>query len=69
MAVSHALDYYPRIVARNLRRGRTDKVGLFVNNPIPFLSEYIARNNLRDSPNRRTRFLGKSPDQDGFHVR
>jgi len=36
------MDYHPSAAARNLRRGRTDKVGLLINNPISFLSEYIS---------------------------
>jgi DNA-binding LacI/PurR family transcriptional regulator len=35
------MGYYPNTSARNLRRGRTDKIGLLINNPIEFLSEYI----------------------------
>ncbi len=37
-----ALDYHPSSVARNLRLGRTDKIGLLINNPISFISEYIS---------------------------
>lgn len=37
-----ALDYHPSAVARNLRRGRNDKIGLLINNPISFISEYIS---------------------------
>ena len=36
------LDYHPSAVARNLRRGRADKIGLLINNPISFISEYIS---------------------------
>lgn len=35
------LGYHPNMAARSLRRGRTDKIGLLVNNPIEFLSDYI----------------------------
>ena len=35
------LGYHPNRVARSLRRGRTDKIGLLINNPVEFLSEYI----------------------------
>jgi len=41
-AAVRELDYHPSAAARNLRRGRTDKIGLLVNNPISFLSEYIS---------------------------
>jgi LacI family transcriptional regulator len=37
-----ALDYHPSAAARNLRRGRNDKIGLLINNPISFISEYIS---------------------------
>ena len=35
------MDYHPNLAARSLRRGRTDRLGLLVNNPIEFLSDYI----------------------------
>ena len=35
------LGYHPNMAARSLRRGRTDKIGLLINNPIEFLSDYI----------------------------
>jgi len=41
-ALAQELGYEPSAAARNLRRGRTDKIGLLINNPISFLSEYIA---------------------------
>ena len=41
-AAAIALDYHPSAAARNLRRGRTDKIGLLINNPISFISEYIS---------------------------
>ncbi len=41
METTKALGYYPNGAARSLRRGRTDKIGLLINNPIEFLSEYI----------------------------
>lgn len=42
LAAARELDYHPSAVARNLRRGRSDKIGLLINNPISFLSEYIS---------------------------
>ncbi len=36
------LDYHPSAAARNLRRGRTEKIGLLINIPISFISEYIS---------------------------
>lgn len=35
------LGYTPNISARNLRRGRTDRIGILINNPIQFLSDYL----------------------------
>ena len=35
------LGYHPNGAARSLRRGRTDKIGLLINNPIEFLNDYI----------------------------
>ena len=42
LAMAEALDYHPSSAARSLRRGRTDKVGLLINNPVTFVGEYIA---------------------------
>jgi len=42
LEMARELDYHPSAAARNLRRGRTDKIGLLVNNPISFLSDYIS---------------------------
>jgi LacI family transcriptional regulator len=42
LAAARDLDYHPSAAARNLRRGRADKIGLLLNNPISFLSEYIS---------------------------
>ena len=42
LAAARELDYHPSAVARNLRRGRADKIGLLINNPISFISEYIS---------------------------
>ncbi len=39
---ARALDYHPSAAARNLRRGRSEKIGLLINNPISFISEYIS---------------------------
>jgi LacI family transcriptional regulator len=36
------LGYYPSATARNLRRGRTDKIGLFINTSITYMSEYLS---------------------------
>ncbi len=35
------LGYQPNMAARNLRRGRTDKIGLLINNSIQYVSEYL----------------------------
>ena len=40
--LARELDYHPNIAAQSLRRGRTNKIGLLINNPLPFISEYIA---------------------------
>lgn len=40
--IARELDYHPSSAARSLRRGRTDKIGLLINNPIPFVGEYVA---------------------------
>ena len=42
LAMADALDYHPSSAARSLRRGRTDRVGLLINNPLSFLGEYVA---------------------------
>ncbi|MCP4359773.1 MAG: LacI family transcriptional regulator [Chloroflexi bacterium] len=42
MEMARELDYYPNLAAQSLRRGRTNKIGLLINNPLPFVSEYIA---------------------------
>lgn len=41
MEATKALGYHPNGAARNLRRGRTDRIGLLINNPIEFLNEYL----------------------------
>ncbi len=41
-AAATELDYHPSAAARNLRRGRTDKIGLLINIPVSFISEYIS---------------------------
>lgn len=35
------LGYYPNGAARSLRRGRTDKIGLLLNHPVKYLSDYV----------------------------
>lgn len=42
LKMADELGYQPSSAARSLRRGRTDKIGLLVNNPIPFVAEYVA---------------------------
>lgn len=42
LEMARELDYHPNIAAQSLRRGRTNKIGLLINNPLPFISEYIA---------------------------
>ncbi|MCP4425696.1 MAG: LacI family transcriptional regulator [Chloroflexi bacterium] len=42
LEMARELDYHPNIAAQSLRRGRTGKIGLLINNPLPFISEYIA---------------------------
>ena len=39
---ANELGYHPSGAARSLRRGRSDKIGFLVNNPIPFVGEYIS---------------------------
>lgn len=36
------LGYHPSAAARSLRRGRTDKVGLLINNSISYLGDYLS---------------------------
>jgi LacI family transcriptional regulator len=36
------LGYQPSAAARNLRRGRTDKLGLLINHSLSYISEYLA---------------------------
>jgi LacI family transcriptional regulator len=36
------LGYYPSSTARNLRRGRTDKIGLLINTSITYMSQYLS---------------------------
>ncbi len=36
------LDYQPSAAARNLRRGRTDKIGLFLNTSIEYVVDYLS---------------------------
>ena len=36
------LDYQPRAAARNLRRGRTDRIGLFLNTSIEYVVDYLS---------------------------
>jgi len=36
------LGYQPRAAARNLRRGRTDKIGLFLNTSIEYVVDYLS---------------------------
>ena len=42
LEMARELDYHPNIAAQSLRRGRTGKIGLLINNPLSFISEYIA---------------------------
>lgn len=41
METARELGYHPSAAARNLRRGKTDKIGLLINNSIQFISEYL----------------------------
>jgi len=36
------LDYQPKTAARNLRRGRTDRIGLFLNTAIEYVVDYLS---------------------------
>lgn len=36
------LGYYPSATARNLRRGRSDKIGLLINTSVTYISDYLA---------------------------
>ncbi|WP_420641531.1 LacI family DNA-binding transcriptional regulator [Candidatus Leptofilum sp.] len=42
MTAARELDYQPSSVARNLRRGRTDKIGFVFNNAFTFIRDYFA---------------------------
>ncbi len=42
LEMARELDYHPSSAARSLRRGQTEKIGLLINNPMPFVGEYIA---------------------------
>lgn len=42
LAAARELDYHPSSAARSLRRGRTDKIGLSINNSVAYISEYLA---------------------------
>ena len=42
MEIARDWGYQPSAAARSLRRGRTDKVGLFINNSVTYLREYLA---------------------------
>ncbi len=41
LEMARELDYHPNLAAQSLRRGRTSKIGLLINNPLAFVSEYI----------------------------
>ncbi|MEM7800005.1 MAG: LacI family DNA-binding transcriptional regulator [Chloroflexota bacterium] len=41
LETAQSMGYHPSAAARNLRRGRTDKIGLLINNSIQFISEYL----------------------------
>lgn len=42
MKTAHELGYQPSAAARNLRRGRTDKIGLFLNTSIEYVVDYLS---------------------------
>lgn len=42
MEMAQELDYQPSAAARNLRRGRTDKIGLFLNTSIEYVVDYLS---------------------------
>lgn len=42
MQTAQELGYHPSAAVRSLRRGRTDKIGLMVNNSISYMTDYIA---------------------------
>ncbi|KAA3655755.1 MAG: LacI family transcriptional regulator [Chloroflexi bacterium] len=42
LAAAREFDYQPSSAARNLRRGRTDKIGFVFNNAFTFISDYFA---------------------------
>ncbi len=42
LAAAQAFEYQPSSAARNLRRGRTDKIGFVFNNAFTFISDYFA---------------------------
>lgn len=39
---ANELGYHPSAVARNLRKGTTDKIGLIINHGLNYISEYLA---------------------------
>ncbi|MEL6526758.1 MAG: LacI family DNA-binding transcriptional regulator, partial [Chloroflexota bacterium] len=42
MQTAHDMGYQPSAAARNLRRGRTDKIGLFLNTSIEYVVDYLS---------------------------
>lgn len=42
LSAAAELDYQPRTAARNLRRGRTDRIGLFLNTSIEYVVDYLS---------------------------
>jgi LacI family transcriptional regulator len=42
MKTAHELGYQPSTAARNLRRGRTDKIGLFLNTALDYVVDYLS---------------------------
>ena len=43
MAVAREMGYHPNAAARNLRRQRTDRIGLMINSSITYMIDYLAQ--------------------------
>ncbi|MEO1444342.1 MAG: LacI family DNA-binding transcriptional regulator, partial [Chloroflexota bacterium] len=42
LQTAQEMGYHPNTAARNLRRGRTDKIGIIISESIVYISEYLA---------------------------
>lgn len=55
---AHEMGYQPRAAARNLRRGRTDKIGLFLNTSVEYVVDYLS--GIMSSAVRTAQEVGKN---------